>query len=225
VVRAQHLLEALDPSPSWLDGFLEHLIAVYSPSAAAGMIAELDRVLSGHSTNSPTAALERSRRPGRSMGALARALAAHFVRFGLAEGTDQPERLAAQRRQRRIDTVPEPLRPVVADYATFMLAANQRARTAGTRPRSVRTIEYALTIVRDLSLFLAQRGRQQWAGVNRGDVEAFLASRTAGLRPRILIVLRQFFGWVKTRRIILVDPTGDLKARQHMGFTGPTLTY
>ncbi|MFD5330052.1 integrase, partial [Streptomyces sp. NPDC127092] len=80
--------------------------------------------------------LERSRQPGRSMGSLARALENYFTEHGLAMPTDQPERLAAGRRQRRIDAIPESLRPAVASFADHLLRARERARRAGTRPRS-----------------------------------------------------------------------------------------
>jgi hypothetical protein len=62
---------------------------------------------------------------------------------GLALPTDHAEQLAAGRRQRRVDAVPVPPRPAVARFAGSMLAARERARRAGTRPRSDHTIETA----------------------------------------------------------------------------------
>ena len=85
---------------------------------------------------------------------------------GLALPTDQAERLAAGRRQRRLDAIPEPLRPAAAGFAAACLKARDRARQAGTRPRSDRTIENRLAIVRDLAVFLATS-----------------AARTTGRRP------------------------------------------
>ena len=81
------------------------------------MITDLGRLLVDEHPNHPQHLLERARRPGRSMGSLARALEDFFTDEGLALPTDQAERLAAGRRQRRIDAVPAPLRPAVARFA------------------------------------------------------------------------------------------------------------
>jgi hypothetical protein len=78
------------------------------------------------------------------MGSLARAMQDFFVERGLALPTDQTERLAAGRRQRRIDAVPAPLRPAVQAFSTEMMKNKQRARAAATRPRSDQTIEMTL---------------------------------------------------------------------------------
>jgi len=224
MVRGQHLLERLPVPPPWLDGLLEYLIQVYSPSVARGRIVQLEKVLTDGGPISPAAVLERSRLPGRSMGGLARALEAYFVRHHLAIPTDQDDRLARQRRQRRLTAVPASLRPVVSQWLTSLLTSNQRARSAGTKPRSERTIEYSLTIIRDLALCLEAREKQDWALTNRDDVEAFLSERGTRHVPRVLIVLRKFFGWARTHKVILADPTRGLKAKQHKGFTGSTLT-
>lgn len=76
------------------------------------------------------------------MGPLARSMQDFFTEHGLAMPTDQNERLAAGRRQRRIEAAPEPLRPAIAGFAEFMLTSRARARRAGTLPpRSDSTIE------------------------------------------------------------------------------------
>jgi site-specific recombinase XerD len=87
------------------------------------------------------------------------------------------------------------------------LAARQRDRRAGTRPRTDHTIETALATVRDLAMFLAGcRGKQDWALADAHDIEAFLAALPKA-RKRRPTVLRQFFGFARTRKIILTDPT------------------
>jgi site-specific recombinase XerC len=132
-------------------------------------------------------------------------------------------RLAAGRRQRRIDAAPDALRPAVAAFAAWMLRARERARRAGTRPRADGTIEAALATLRDLARFLAEtRGKLDWALVDVGDVEAFLATLPNG-RKRRLTVLRQFFGFARRQRLVLADPTGGLSAKQPSGFTGATV--
>jgi site-specific recombinase XerD len=104
-----------------------------------------------------------------------------------------------------------------------MLAARQRARRAGTRPRTDHTIETALAIVRDLARFLAaDRSKQDWALADVHDIEAFLATRPKA-RKRRLTVLRQFFRFARAQKIILTDPARGLTATAPRGFTGQTI--
>jgi site-specific recombinase XerC len=223
-VQAAHLAAGLASPPGWLDGFIAHLAAVHSPARACTMITKLGRLLSDQHPDHPQGLLERARRPGRSMGSLARGLEDYFTSQGLALPTDQAERLAAGRRQRRIDAVPAPLRPAVASFGEHMLTARQRARRAGTRPRTDHTIETALATIRDLARFLAdRRGKQDWALADVHDIEAFLATVPKS-RKRRLTVLRQFFGFARARKIILADPSRDLAAAAPRGFTGQTIT-
>ena len=222
-VQAAHLAARLAGPPGWLDGFIAHLAAGHGPARACTMITELGRLLDGEHPDHPQNLLERARRPGRSMGSLARALEDYFTAEGLALPTDQAERLAAGRRQRRLDAVPAPLHPAAARFCEHMLAARQRARRAGTRPRTDHTIETALAIVRDLARFLAdRRAKQDWALADVHDIEAFLATVPKS-RKRRLTVLRQFFGFARTRKIILTDPTRALAATAPRGFTGQTI--
>jgi site-specific recombinase XerD len=222
-VQAARLAARLADPPGWLDGFIAYLAAGHGPARACTMITALGRLLQDEHPNHPQNLLERARWPGRSMGPLARALEDYFTTQGLAMPTDQAERLAAGRRRRRIDAVPAPLRPAAARFCEHMLTARQRARRAGTRPRTDHTIETALAIVRDLARFLAgHRGKQDWALTDVHDIEAFLVTVPKS-RKRRLTVLRQFFAFARTRKIILADPTRSLTATAPRGFTGPTI--
>ena len=205
--------------PDWLDGFIAHLAGSYSPSRACQLITALGRLLEDGQPAHPQALIERARwpGPGRSMGPLARGLETFFTGHGLALPANHAEQLAAGRRQRRIDAVPGPLRPAVDGFAGSMLAARERARRAGTRPRSDHTIETALATMRDLALFLAvERGKQDWALADVHDIEAFLAVLSRA-RKRRLTVLRQFFRFARARKVILADPARDLAAREPRG--------
>jgi integrase len=194
-VRAAHLAARLTDPPGWLDGLVAHLAAGNGPARACTMITELGRLLEDEHSDHPQTLLERARRPGRSMGSLARALQDYFTEQGLALPTDQAERLAAR----------------------------QRARRAGTRPRTDHTVETALAIVRDLAQFLAgRRGKQDWALADVHDIEAFLVTVPKS-RKRRLTVLRQFFRFARTQKIILADPTRGLAATAPRGFTGPAI--
>jgi integrase len=223
-VAGAGLAARLSSPPGWLDKFIAHLAGSYSPGRATSLVTSLGRLLeedgqSGH----PQALLERARWLGRSMGPLARSLETFFTEHGLALPTDHAGQLAAGRRQRRIDAVPGPLRPAVDGFASSMLAARVRAHRAGTRPRSDHTIEAALATMRDLALFLdAERGKQDWALADVHDIEAFLATLPRA-RKRRLTVLRQFFRFARSRKIILANPARDLTAREPRGFAGQTL--
>ncbi|MFJ1673312.1 site-specific integrase [Streptomyces bottropensis] len=140
------------------------------------------------------------------MGSFARALEDFFTLHHLALPTDQAERLAVGRRQRRIEAVPEPLRQAVAAFNTSRMRAQGRARRAGTRPRSDHTLETALATLRDLALFLVNdRDKNDWALVDVHDVEAFLAVLPKG-RKRRLTVLRQFFRFARSQKIAAGRP-------------------
>jgi len=222
-IRAEHLTARLAAPPSWLGDFVGYLAARHCASRACTMLTTLGRLLEAEPTSPPQALLERARRPGRSMGSLARALEDFFTDHGLAIPTDQAERLAVGRRRRRIDATPASLRPAVKGFAAWMLRARQRARRAGTRPRTDTTIEAALATTRDLARFLAgHRGKGDWALVEVADLEAFLA-QLPNARRRRLTVLRQFFGFARTQHLVLVDPTSGLSATGSGGFTGTTV--
>lgn len=222
-IRGARLAADLPDPPAWLDGFVAHLAARHGPARACTIITELSRILKDDHPNHPQAVLERARRPGRSMGSLARALEGFFTSQGLALPTDQADRLAAGRRHHRLAAVPEPLRPQASAFCESMLQARQRALRAGTRPRTDQTIEAALATVRDFGKFLmAERSKLDWALVDVHDVEAFLAVLPKG-RKRRLTVLRQFFTFARRQRIVLVDPTAGLTAKQPAAFIGRTV--
>ncbi|MFB7248602.1 site-specific integrase [Streptomyces populi] len=204
-----------------MEDFVAHVAARFCVSRACGLVTDLGRLLQDEHSNSPQALLERSRRPGRSMGPFARALEDFFTQRGLAMPTDQAERLAAGR---RIDAVPEPLRPAVAAFDASCIRAQDRARRVGTRPRSHHTLETALGILRDLARFLTEhRSKDDWALTDVHDIEAFLVTLPKA-RQRRLVVLRQFFRFARSQHIILVDPTRGLTTKEPGGFRGRTLT-
>lgn len=223
VIRAANLIASLDNPPPWLADFARHVAGPQNASRACALITSLGRLLRDGGPTSPQALLERAWRPGRSMGTLAKILQDFFTSRAMALPVDHGAQLAVGRRQRRIDAAPEPLRPAVAGFAEHLLQARERARRAGTKPRADATIDSHLAIVRDMACHLAvERGKSDWATVDVHDVEAFLALNPA-LRKSRLIALRQFFRFARHRRIVLIDPTGGLKAREPWGFRGKTV--
>lgn len=222
--QAANLADALEDPPWWLGDFAEFAADRHCMGRACVMITALGGLLRDGQPTNPQALLERSRRPGRSAGALARTLEDFFVAHRLAFGLDQPARLAAGRRQRRIDGAPRPLRPTVAMFGEHLVRSRERARRAGTHIRSDSTIESALANVRNLARFLVgERAKTDWATVQTADIEAFLNAQPANRRRR-LTSARQFFRWARRNKLVLVDPTAAVTLAPRPGFTGTTLS-
>lgn len=222
--QADHLAASMEAPPWWLGEFADFAAERHCIGRACVMITSIGRLLTDGGATHPQALLERARRPGRSAGALARTLEEFFVDRDLAFGLDQPARLAAGRRQRRVDGTPEPLRPAVAMFSDHLVRSRERARRTGTHLRSDSTLEGNLAIVRDLARFLvAERSKTDWATVQPADIEVFVNAQPANRRRR-LGACRQFFAWAKQNRLILVDPTRPVTLTQHRGFRGRTLS-
>jgi site-specific recombinase XerD len=223
-IMAQNLAARLNQPPEWLPNFTAHLSAGNSVGRACIMITALGRLLDDGQPQHPQALLERARRPGRSMGSLARAMEEFFTKHAMAVPTDQTEHLAAGRRQRRIMGTPEALRDAIIGFEKVMLYARERARRSGTRPRADHTLETALATMRDFARFLdSDRHKHDWALTDVHDVEAFLTQLPSARRRR-LAVIGQFFRFARAQRLILVDPTRGLNAREPRGFRSATLT-
>ncbi len=221
--QADHLAATLEDPPWWLTAFADYASERMAIARASRLVTGLGRLLTDGDSTHPQALLERARTPGRSAGPLARTLEDFFVEHQLAFGLDQPARLAAGRRRRRVDATPEPLRPAVVLFCDHLVRSRERAIRAGTRPRSDSTIEQNLAIARDFAVFLVtERAKTDWAIVQADDVEAFLNDRPTNRRRR-LTALRQFFRWARTQRTVLVDPTADIPITNQRGFRGTTL--
>jgi site-specific recombinase XerD len=222
--QADNLADALEDPPWWLGDFADFAGDRHCMGQACVIITGLGRLLRDGQPAHPQALLERSRRPGRSAGALARTLEDFFVAHDLAFGLDQAARLAAGRRQRRVDGTPEPLRPAVALFCEHLVRSRERARRAGTHIRSDSTIEGAIAHVRDLARFLVdERAKTDWATAQTDDLEAFLNAQP-GNRRRRLSTARQFFRWARQNKVVLIDPTTTITLTPRPGFTGTALT-
>lgn len=222
--QADNLAATLADPPWWLAEFAEFAAECHCMGRACLMITGVGRLLGDGEPSNPQAMLERSRRPGRSAGALARTLEDFFVGQQLAFGLDQDARLAAGRRRRRVAAAPDPLRPAVQLFCEHLVRSRERARRAGTLPRADSTIESAIANVRDLATFLVdQQAKTDWATVQTSDVEAFLNTQPAN-RQRRLSTIGQFFNWARRNKIVLIDPTNAITRAAHRGFTGRTLT-
>jgi site-specific recombinase XerD len=220
-VRADNLAAQLDDPPGWLPGFADYLVSRHNATAACQMITDVGRLLRDGGPVHPQSLVERAVARG---GPLARALEDFFTSNRLALPPDHAERKAAVRRQRRLDAVPTALRPTAIAFSEHELAGRRRAQRAGTRPPDHNTIEGHLTSVRDLARFLTtSRDITDWATVNTGDVEAFLATQPSTAAHR-LAGLHRFFRFAVHHRRALTDPTKTVTAARPWGFRGPSLT-
>jgi site-specific recombinase XerD len=221
--QVERLAARLDDPPAWLADFAAHAAARHCVGRTSLMISRLGRLLGESGKATPQAILEEASRPGRSAGTLARALEDFFTDAGLAFPADHAARREAARRQRRIEETPEPLRKAVARYAAAQATAQQRARRAGTRPRSDRTLAGELAVLRDLARFAAAgQAKTDWATIQAADLEAFLTRRPAS-RARQLTILRAFFRWARASRLILADPAAGIRAGRPRGYHPRTL--
>ncbi len=221
---ADRLAARRGQAPPWWTGFAGYLAARLCPDRAIGLLHQLAAVLPAGAA-APATALPAAR-SAREGSALARALAAYLVQARLMLPADPGEPAAAARRAQRVAEVPAGFGEVAAAFNVSQLQARDRARRAGTKPRADHTLEIHLASVRDLARFLST-GRPAvtgWQLVNRGDVEAFLATvHNPGSRARHLNALRVFFRWARTHRLLLTDPTRGLHANSNPGFHGRVL--
>ena len=174
------------------------------------MVSAVGRLAARRQAGHPQAILERSRRPGRSAGALARTLEEFFLSEHLAFGLDQEARLAAwapatpRRRhpgssptsRRRFRRPPGPLRGA--------------SSTGGDPSRADTTIEQTSGIVARPGPLRGRRSGQTGLGHGRRRRHRSVLDGTAGQpaspaagRPPVLSVGRK-------NKVVLVDPTRGL---------------
>ena len=137
-MRASNVAAALDDPPTWLGDFGAYLVGRHHPSRACKILTRLGKRLADKTIpEHPQTLLEsiscrRAAGPG----------SGDFLTASkLALAPDRAERRAAQRRQRRVDAVPEPLQPAMAEFVEHLIAGRDRARRTGTHPRGHATLE------------------------------------------------------------------------------------
>lgn len=224
----EKLAAQMNPVPQWWAGFGAFLAERVAVTRAVSMLHRLAAVLSGLPGAGPTTVLEAVRWPGSAVGELARALEAYFVESGHALALDTAARAATERRSRRIAAIPEQFRSLATAFDQHQLQSRQRARRAGTKPRSDRTLEINLSAVRDLACYLSTHrpAVTDWTLVATGDAEAFLAHiANPGYRARQLHALQDFFRFARQHRHILADPIRHLKANSNSAFHGRVLDH
>jgi integrase len=210
--------------PAWFGALVEYLLERCAPAVCLRHLRRIEQALPAGQIrpDSLLAAVIDRGRSGRSPGATARLLEGFLVGRGLLLASDEQGRLAAGRRQRRLERCPDLLRPVVERYLTAVLAANQRARRRGERPLLDGTVEKRLVIIAAFAGHLVDLGITDLAAVSREHVESFLAERISKSGP--LASLRDFFRWARRERLVLTEPTRGLTHQPAAGFAGRTLS-
>ena len=106
---------------------------------------------------------------------------------------------------------------MVAAFSAAELANRQRARRCGGRILADQTLLIHLQVIADFAR--CRPDIDDWTTVAEGDVEAFLVLRSpAG--SHILPSLRAFFAWARQQRLILVDPTRNVRNQLRRRFSG-----
>lgn len=203
--------------PQWYYRFVAHVVERYTPSEARLRLRELGRLLPA--TCDPAELVTAATHPDGRFTPLARTLDEFFDAFGPRRATGDTEARAARSRVRAIDSVPDALRPMVAAFSTAELANRQRARRCGGRILTDQTLLIHLQVMAD---FARHADVDDWSTVAEGDIEAFLVLRSpAG--SHILPSLRAFFVWARQQRLILVDPTRNVRNQLRRRFSGPVV--
>lgn len=167
----------------------------------------------------PAAVVSALRVEGRSPGATARLVDEFFTRTHLGSHLDEVHRRAEQRRRRRLDRLPDSLRPAVKAFTDYLIGSRTRAALVGAAGLADATIEARIADLAVLAENLTSAGITDWAAVSGDDIEAFLTAST-GSR---LASCRAFFAFARRRKIILVDPTGGITHKSPRGFAGRVL--
>ena len=186
-----------DPPGGWAS-FAEFAAERHCMARACVMITAVGRLLDDDQPIHPQALLERSRRPGRSAGALARTLEDFFV-------TTSPR---LRPRSRRPASPPAAgsdgsTRPRAVASGGGRCSANTSSGPANVPagpapiPEPTSPSNRPWPVVRDLARFLVdERAKTDWATVQTADIEAFLNAQPANRRRR-LAAARQFFRWAR----------------------------
>jgi site-specific recombinase XerD len=205
--------------PPWFAPLAEDLGTRCAPAVAAEHLRKVERLLH-QGVFDPAAVIAALRVPGRSPGASARLVDEFFTRTYLGSHLDEMHRRAEQRRTRRLDRLPDSLRPAVMAFTDYLIRSRTRAALVGAAGLADATIEARIADLAVLGEHLTSRGITDWAAVGGEDVETFVTANT-GSR---LASCRAFFAFARRRKLILVNPTGGITHNSPRGFAGRVLS-
>lgn len=205
--------------PGWFTRLAEDLDARCAPAVAAKHLRRIERLLHDGVAD-PGGLVNGLRVTGRSAGETTRLVDEFFIRNGGVSHLDERSRRAQARRQRRLDAVPEGMRPAVEAFAAYLLTSRLRAALIGRDGLADGTIEARIGDLAVLAQQLTDREITDWSAVSVSDVEAFVTSNVSSR----LATCRAFFAFTRRRKLILVDPTGGLVRKRPRGFAGTVLS-
>lgn len=213
------LLRLGTAAPPWFAPLAEDLATRCAPAVAAEHLRKVERLLHQRVLE-PAAVISALRIPGRSPGATARLVDEFFTRAHLGTHLDEAHRRAEQRRTRRLDRLPDSLRPAATAFTDYLIRSRVRASLVGAAGLADATIEARIADLALLSEHLTRRGITDWAAVGTEDIETFVTANT-GSR---LASCRAFFAHARRRKIILVNPTAGITHKSPRGFAGRVLS-
>ncbi|MCO4265242.1 site-specific integrase [Pseudarthrobacter raffinosi] len=208
-----------DNAPVWFGPLAQDLAQRCAAPKATAHLRKVEALLhTGVAT--PAAIIAALHTSGRSAGATTRLVDEFFIRSGKGTHLDEPKRLAAGRRHRRLARVPISLRPGVEAFTRHLLDSRIRAELRGHGQLGDNTIEARIADLGMLAEQLTGRGITDWAAVAVTDIEEFITTNT-GSR---LATCRGFFAFARRRKLILINPAGTIRRKSPRGFAGHILT-
>lgn len=213
------LLRLGDNAPVWFGPLAQDLAQRCAAPVAMAHLRKIEALLQV-GVVAPAAIIAALCSTGRSAGATTRLVDEFFIRSGIGTHLDEPRRLAAGRRHRRLARVPLPLRPGVEAFTRHLLDSKIRAELRGHGQLTDNTIEARIADLAILAEQLTCRGITDWAAVAVTDVEEFITSNT-GSR---LATCRGFFAFARRRKLILINPAATIRRKRPRGFAGRILT-
>lgn len=218
---AESMATRMGPEPPWWGQLAAFTAARYHPGGAVAILRETARIL----INNPGVSVHQMRRcAGAPISASTdRVLTAFFTSHAMALPQQDTRPRAAHTREELLNAIHAPLRASVEQYNDAQLTEQDRRARAGRRVLSDITLATRLRILRDLASHVStSREVTGWAEVSTTDLEHFLAASPAARHQRTY-VLRRFFAWARSRRLVLTDPTRPLTLGRQPAFNSAVL--
>jgi len=218
---AASLARRMQPAPAWWNPLVEFTAARFHPGGTVAVLRETGRLLLAAPSVTPHQLSQQS--PAQLSATTNRVLTAFFTDRGLALPHDDAQQRATARRRSYLTAIPEPLSKAVTEFNQTQMSEQERRRRTGRRTLSDITLGTRLRILRDLTVhLLARRQVTGWAEVTTTDLESFLACTPAG-RHQQTYLMRRFFAWARSRKLVLTDPARGLALGAQPAFTGVVL--
>lgn len=221
---AASMATRIQPAPHWWAALVVFAAARFHPGGTVAVLRETGHLLIADPAVTPHQLMRPSPQAAPHLTSTTlRVLTAFFTDRGLAIPPDAPQRRAASRRGGHLAAIDVPLGEAVAAFNQTQMSEQDRRRRTGRHTLSDVTLETRLRILKDLARHLLHRRPVTgWAEITTEDLESFLACKPAA-RHQQTYVLRHFFAWAKSGRVVLTNPTRHLTLGAQPAFTGVVL--